>query len=65
MRNATLIAIIAVAIDTIASLYYLLQSYRVFEYNETISKIMQPLFLLSNVGLLVFFILLYQKQSKT
>lgn len=64
MKTATLIAIIAVAIDALASLYYLLQFYRVIEYSSGISEVIQPLFFLSNVGLLVFFILLYQKQSK-
>lgn len=64
MRNATLIAVIAAAIDTLASFYYLLQNLRVLEYDETVSRIIQPLFFLSSAGILVFFIVLFQKQIK-
>ena len=64
MKTATLIAIISMALQTIGSIYYLLISLRVIEYNTSVNEIMQPIYLLSNAGLLVFFIILYQKQSK-
>lgn len=64
MRNATLIALIAAAIDTLASLYYLLIDLRVLEYDDEFSQFIRPLFFLSSVGLLVFFAILFQKQSK-
>jgi hypothetical protein len=64
MKTATIIAIISMAIQVLASLFYLLQSFRVIEFSLTVNEIMQLLFFLSNIGLLVFFIILYQKQSK-
>ena len=64
MKTATLIAIISMALQTIGSIYYLLISLRVVEYSTSVNEIMQPFYLLSNAGLLVFFIILYQKQSK-
>lgn len=64
MKTATLIAIISMAFQTLGSLIYLLQSFRVIEYSMRINEIMQPLYFLSNVGLLVFFIQLFVKQSK-
>ncbi len=64
MRTVTLIAVIAMAIQIVASFYYLLLDFKVIEYSQPVGKIMQPLFFLSNVGLLIFFIQLYQKQSK-
>ena len=65
MRTVTLIAIISMAIQTLAGLYYLLEAYRVIDYNRSVNEIMQPLYFLSNVGLMLFFIQLYNKQSKT
>ena len=64
MKTATIIAIVSMAIQTLASLYFLLLSLRVMDYDRSMNEIMQPFFFLSNVGLLIFFILLYQKQSK-
>jgi hypothetical protein len=64
MKTATLIAIISMAVQTLASLIFLLQSFRVIEYNRSLSEIIQPLYFLSNAGLLFFFIQLYLKQSK-
>ncbi|MGQ0739589.1 MAG: hypothetical protein ACT4OJ_11050 [Bacteroidota bacterium] len=64
MRTATLIAIISMAFQTFGSIYYLLTSLHVITYSQTVNEIMQPLYLLSNAGLLVFFIILYQKQTK-
>jgi len=64
MRTATLIVIIALGFEILASLYWLLIDYRVVDFNETITKIIRPVYLLSNVALLVFFITLYQKQTK-
>jgi hypothetical protein len=64
MKTATLIAIISMAIQTIASLFYLFQSFRVIEYSRSLNEILQPLYFLSNVGLLFFFIQLFQKQTK-
>lgn len=64
MKSVTLIAIIAMALDTLASLYWQLVDLRALEYNESLARFIRPLYLLSNIGLLVFFIYLYQKQSK-
>ncbi|HMU46979.1 MAG TPA: hypothetical protein PKC72_11455 [Chitinophagaceae bacterium] len=64
MKTATLIAIIAVSAQVFASLIYLLQSTRIMEYNRTVVEIIQPLYFLSNIGLLFFFIQLYQRQTK-
>lgn len=65
MKEVTLVAIIAIILDTLASLYFSLQRFEVFRFNETIiSDIFSTFFLLSNIGLLIFFIRLYQKQLK-
>jgi hypothetical protein len=64
MKTVTLVAIIAMALDTVASLYWQLVDFRALEYNELLARLIRPLYLLSNIGLLVFFIYLYQKQSK-
>ncbi len=64
MRTATLIAIIALSLEILASLYWLLIDFKVVDYSETITRIIRPVYLLSNAGLLAFFIMLYQKQTK-
>lgn len=64
MKTATLLAVIAMVIQTLASLYYLLLNYEVFNFDSSLNKIIEPLFFLSSVGLLVFFISLYQRQPK-
>lgn len=64
MKSVTLIAVIATVIQTIASFYYLLINFEVLHYDSDIQKVMQPLFFLSSVGLMVFFIQLYNKQPK-
>ena len=64
MKTATLIAIISMALQTLASLIYVLQTLNVIEYSRSLGEIMPPLYFISNVGLLVFFIQLFQKQSK-
>ena len=64
MRTATLIVIIALGFEILASLYWLLIDFKVVDYNETITRIIRPVYLLCNVALLVFFIMLYQKQTK-
>ena len=64
MKTATLIALVSMAIQTLASTYFLLLSFRVIDYSRSLNEIMQPLYFLSNVGLLIFFIQLYQKQTK-
>jgi hypothetical protein len=64
MKTATLIAIIAMGLNIAAALYFLLLNNRVIEYNPSLNSIVQTFFLLSDIGLLIFFIILYQKQSK-
>lgn len=64
MRTPTLIVIIALGLEILASLYWLLIDFRVVDFNETITRIIRPVYLLTNVALLVFFIMLFQKQTK-
>lgn len=64
MKTATLLAVIAIIIQTLASFYYLLINFEILHYDISMQKITQPFFFLSNIGLLVFFISLYQKQPK-
>ena len=63
MKAVTLIAVIALILEIIASLYFKLTRFKVFEYNETIGDIMNSMYTLGTIGLLIFFIRLYQKQS--
>lgn len=62
LKQATLIAVIALGIQTLLGFYYLLVSFDAIDFDRTVQKIAQPLMFLSSVGLLVFFIQLYQKQ---
>jgi succinate dehydrogenase/fumarate reductase cytochrome b subunit len=62
LKQATLIAVIAVGIQTLLGFYYLLIGFGALDYDSTMQKISQTLIFLSGVGLLVFFITLYQKQ---
>jgi len=67
MKTPVLIAIIATALQVVASFYYLLINFNVIEYgrnSKEISDLMQVFFSLSGVGLLIFFIMLYDKESK-
>ena len=64
MRTVTLIAIVAMALEILASLYWQLIDLHAFNYNEKVAMFIRPVYLLSNIGLLIFFIQLYQKQSK-
>ena len=62
MKSATLLAIIAIVVQLIASSYYLLLMYDLVPHTMLIQRAIQPLFLLSGIGLLIFFIQFYQKQ---
>jgi len=67
MKTPILIAIIASALQLIASFYYLLLNFKIIKYAEAskgINDIMQVFFFLSGVGFLVFFILFYDKESR-
>ena len=64
MKTATLFVVIALVIQTIANVYFVLLNFKVMEYDGTIQKFLQPIFLLISIALLVFFIQLYQKQAK-
>lgn len=64
MKTATLIAIIAMAIQVLAGLVYLLQAFELIKPSLSTYQMIQPLYVLSDIGVLIFFIYLYQKQSK-
>ena len=64
MKTATLIAIIAMVIQALASLYYLLVTFEVLHFDSSMQKVINSLYFLSNIGLMIFFIQLYQKQPK-
>lgn len=64
MKAVTLIAIIAISLQVLGSLYFALLTYDIMEPNETIIQIVRPLSLLAELALLVFFIRLFQKQTK-
>jgi len=64
MKAVTLIAIIAISLQVLGSLYFALLTYDIMEPNETIIQIVRPLTLLAELALLVFFIRLFQKQTK-
>lgn len=66
MKTPIIIAIIASALQLIASFYYLLINFKILKYSEAsngINDIMQVFFFLSGVGLLIFFITFYEKES--
>lgn len=63
MKDATLIAIIAIVVELLGSIYYLLTVFEVVNYNPLVGKAMQLLFILSHIGLLVFFVQLYKRQK--
>lgn len=64
MKAVTLIAIIAISLQVLGSLYFALLTYDIMEPNETIIQIVRPLSLLAELALLIFFIRLFQKQTK-
>jgi ABC-type nickel/cobalt efflux system permease component RcnA len=64
MKSAILIALIAAILQVFASLYYLLVQFEVLKYNNKTSQLLQPLFFLSSVGLLIYFIQLYDYESR-
>lgn len=64
MKAVTLIAIIAISLQVLGSLYFALLTYDIMEPNDTIVQIVRPLSLLAELALLIFFIRLFQKQTK-
>jgi hypothetical protein len=67
MKTPITIAIVASALQLIASFYYLLLNLKILKYSEAskgINDIMQVFFFLSGVGLLIFFIMFYDKESR-
>lgn len=66
MKLITLIAVIATVIGTIVSFYNMLIDFNILdiEYDTDINKLLSLLVVLSRVGLMVFFIQLYNKQPK-
>jgi hypothetical protein len=64
MKTAIFIALVAAIMQVFGSLYYLLMNFDIIKYNATANKIVQPIFFLSNIGLLIFFIQLYDKESR-
>jgi hypothetical protein len=66
MKLITLIAVIATVIGTIVSFYNMLIDFNILdiEYDTDINKLISLLVVLSRVGLMVFFIQLYNKQPK-
>lgn len=64
MKLITLIAVIAMVIQTIVSFYILLIDFDILGYDTDINKLFSLLNVLSKVGLMVFFIQLYNKQPK-
>jgi hypothetical protein len=65
MKNVLLIAIIGVALESVSSLYWLLVDVRLFTFEETFSKVFRPVYFLSDLALITFFVYLFKKQPKT
>lgn len=67
MKTPILIAIIASALQLLASLYYLLLNFKVIKYSEAskgMNDVMQLLFFISGAGILIFFIMFYDHESR-
>ena len=64
MKSVTLIAIIAMAIQTALLFYYLLTNFGILDFDNDKLKVNNSLQLLSTLGLMFFFIKLCNKQPK-
>ncbi len=62
MKAVTLVAVIAIILDIISGIYFALVRLDIFSYGETVGDIMASMSTLGSIGLLIFFIRLYQKQ---
>ena len=63
MKAITLVAVIGICLQVLASIYYQLINHNIIEPDRTLTDIVGPFFLIGNIALLIFFIRLYQKQS--
>jgi hypothetical protein len=64
MKSITLIAALSFLLMIILSLYYVLINFRIIHSDYESNKYLQVLYLLTNIGPFLFFIKLYQNQSK-
>lgn len=63
MKEVTLVALIGITLELFAGIYFSLIRLEVFKYDRTIGDVMSFMYVLGNIGLFIFFIRLYQKQS--
>ena len=65
MKTPLLIAIIAAAFQVVVTVFYVLYSFELVRMKTEVYHLMIIMSALSSVGLLIFFILFYDKESKT
>jgi hypothetical protein len=64
LKGATVFAIIALFMQLVGQMFYLLANLRVIEYSTGLVLPLSILFVVSSGFLLLFFIVLYSKQLK-
>lgn len=64
MKSITLLVIVFLAIQVCVGIYYTLANFELIHFNYQYNKFIQPLYLLTDIILMIFFISLYQRQPK-